>query len=155
MTNLNHLIENQKDSGENLPTESNHESNSTSTRDCSKFDSCSAPLCPLTGEIGIWYPDEEVCSNHQFRSERAIRNQRKIAQRTKLPDTYYTYWMLDRDIVIKPGIRGLDPDEAIEQEQRCQAEWIRDHPEKRTLSDEERKEIGERLSKARGKHPGE
>jgi hypothetical protein len=52
--------------------------------------------------------------------------------------------MLNRDCILKTGIRGLDPD----REERPQLqEWMRKHPRKREVTTEERAEIKERLKK--------
>lgn len=44
---------------------------------CSKFESCSAPLCPLDPEIAkrVWYSEEDVC---HYNKHRWIKKQKSI-----------------------------------------------------------------------------
>lgn len=79
---------------------------------CKKFDSCGAPLCPLDKgslEHGIWYSDEESCESVEFRMMPWVKRQRKINKKAT-NDKYFTYGMLDRDIIIRKGIEGIDAD---------------------------------------------
>ena len=116
--------------------------------DCSRCDSCDAPLCPLDTvsiENGIWYPDESICTNREFGSLDAIKNQKKIAKRAKSSSTLFTFKMLSRNCVIGSGISGIDSDkdDCVEQEKQ----WIRKHHEKKKLTAEERAKLAERMKK--------
>ena len=50
---------------------------------CSKFDRCSAPLCPLDPEINkrFWLVDEEICNSTEHKKHRWIKKQRSIVRR--------------------------------------------------------------------------
>lgn len=127
-------------------------------RQCKKFDppepkiACGAPICPLFVNNGTWFADEEICTHPAYRNELCYRNQRKIAQRSKDFDTCYVAAMLDCAIVIREGIKGLDPDRDPKYLEDDVREWLMAHPPKRNLSDKEREAIRERFSKVRGKH---
>jgi hypothetical protein len=108
--------------------------------DCPRFDSCSAPICPLAGDGDIWYADEPICSLQEFCHSDWIKNQHKIAKITRDLDTYYTLRMLQRNCIIGKGISGLDPDETDIDDERAVTNWLKKHPEKKEIS-AERKEI--------------
>lgn len=110
--------------------------------DCSKYDTCSAPLCPLDEETlsyGIWYPDEEICTKH---AEPWIKTQKKIAKKAKDIYHYFTLQMLQRNCVIAKNIDGLDPDKPRADQLK---KWLKTHPSKRVLTDEERANRMKRL----------
>ncbi|UCF13210.1 MAG: hypothetical protein JSW06_02855 [Thermoplasmatales archaeon] len=109
---------------------------------CSKYNDCSAPMCPYDKELksSTWYPSEQTCSKPGFNW---ISNQRKIAKKTQCQETYYTFNMLNRNCIISKGMKGLDP----EKEEGDQLKkWLEKRPEKRKLSDSERKKISKRLN---------
>ncbi len=86
-----------------------------------------------------WYPDEGICRNRNFAKELYIHNQKKIAKRSKNTDKLFTFKMLNRRMIIKTGIVGIDPDKSIERQEK---EWLKKHPE---LTDEyfqRKREIG-------------
>jgi hypothetical protein len=97
----------------------------------------------------IWYADEEICQSHEYSRLDWIRNQRKIAKKTRDLDTFYTYHMLQQNCVIGKGIDGLDPDKDISEKERDETKWLKQHPEKRILSDEEREELKNRMEEVR------
>jgi len=101
-----------------------------SVQDCRYFDSCSAPICPLDGCPGaVWYPDEEICRAYKYHQGVLwVGNQRKIAKRAKGTDTCYTWAMLNRDIVVRKGIEGANPD-ARDFDAEVKR-WIASHPER-------------------------
>jgi len=51
--------------------------------ECSRFDICSAPLCPLDEEIDkrYWYPGEQICKAQKHNKHRWIKKQRSIVKR--------------------------------------------------------------------------
>jgi len=105
--------------------------------ECSNFDICSAPLCPLDKdslENGIWYPDEEICRKRN--APMWVKAQRKIVKKTKDKDKYFTYEMLNRNCKIVSGILR---------------NWLAHHKPKRQFSEEEKQEIRERLKQGRAK----
>jgi len=115
--------------------------------DCKSYIKCNASICPLDKdslENCIWYPDEDICN--KIHSPRWIKTQKKIRKKCQNTDTYFTYTMLNRNIIIKKGIEGLDPDkkEGLQLER-----WLSNHQEIRKYTDEEKKRIGERLKKGR------
>ena len=119
-----------------------------SPENCNKNERCSAPLCPLDAkslEKGIWYPDEEICVNREFRFLDAIKNQRKIAKKAKSSSTFFTFKMLSRNCVIGSGITGINTDKEDWKEQEKQ--WLNKHHEKKKLSAEERAKLAERMKK--------
>ena len=111
--------------------------------DCTKFSECSAPLCPLdkTPEGSEWYPDEDICTKH---SPDWVKVQRKIAERTREPERYFTYEMLNRNCVIGRAIAGLDPERPRDEELK---KWLAKHPpkKKKELSESQKQELAKRL----------
>ena len=119
-------------------------------QECKRYDTCSVPLCPMDDQSlrnGIWYPDEQICRNQACRSLTWIKNQKKIAKKAGAMDRYFTLKMLDRNIVIRKGVEGLDPDHDEAYQLR---RWLKAHPEKRELSKTEREERTRRLAASRG-----
>ena len=115
--------------------------------ECSRFEICSALLCPLDVENlqnKAWFPDEEYCKKSPV--PQWVVNQRKIAKKAKDKNKYFTYDMLKRNCRISKGILGLDPDK---DEAPQLAKWFKMHPEKRELSVLEKKIIAKRFKKAR------
>lgn len=111
---------------------------------CPYYDSCSAPICPLhqgSMEMGVWYPDEEICKRRDFCKSEWVQNQKKIlSKHNKKPvPGYFTVKMLDRKIVIKGGIVGLDSDKSLPSDEK---KWIDSHPEYK-VSNERRKQAQE------------
>lgn len=97
-------------------------------KNCSKYDSCSAPLCPMFSGFkeAIWYADEEICQNKDlFPDKMVLDNQNKIKRRDRSKESYYTYDMLLMPCIIKGGITGIDPDkdEALQL-----VSWFKAHP---------------------------
>ena len=117
---------------------------------CPKFDTCSAPLCPMDEqslENGLWYPDEEVCTLKKHGGLPWIRKQRKLIKRAARVDRYFTLEMLERNCIVRGGIEGLDPDVPEELQLK---RWLNAHPEKRKLSWEERERARQRMAYVRG-----
>ncbi|MEM3192857.1 MAG: hypothetical protein QXU98_07605 [Candidatus Parvarchaeota archaeon] len=117
--------------------------------DCKFFNSCSASLCPLDSKIRekIWLPEEsdEICRNKEFAGLQFVKTQKKIAKavkkRSENRNDFFTFAMLDRNITIKSGIRGIpeppntkDPMKWYLNKER---KWLLEHPEKKQLSLEE------------------
>jgi len=110
---------------------------------CNHFDSCSSPLCPLDSAEDLaeylWYPDEEICTRH---NNVWIKQQRKIAKKTKDMWKYYTLEMLKVHCMVKEGITGIDPDKNPEPQME---RWFETHPPIRELTPEEKIIITSRL----------
>lgn len=119
-----------------------------SPKDCRYFDTCSAPLCPLHADgAGIWYPDEPICKAHKHhQGARWVANQRKIARKAKSTEGYFTKAMLNRDMVIRKGIEGANPD-AKDSEAEVHR-WIATHPERTPEQKAAARERGQQLQKA-------
>lgn len=118
------------------------------SQDCTKWESCSAALCPLDKkhlESEIWYPDDGICSKH---CSGWIQNQKKIAKKTKDVDKYFTYEMLKVNCVLGKGITGLDPDKPEAPQLK---KWLDNHPPKKELTKVQKKIIADRFRKYREK----
>lgn len=110
---------------------------------CSFLNKCNAPICPLDENSimdGLWYPDEEICKK-RFNLV-WIKNQKKVKKKAKNKEKYFTVSMLNRNIIIKTGILGLDYNASYEDE----CKWIDKHPEKRILTEEEKNIIRKRFN---------
>jgi hypothetical protein len=116
----------------------------TDQQACKFYTLCEAPFCPLETACfkGIWYPGEEICRSRIYGNLSWIQVQRKLIKANV--EGCFTMEMLNRDCILKTGIRGLDPDK--EEKPQLQ-EWMKKHPRKRELSDEEKIE---RRKKAEG-----
>jgi len=131
-------------------------------QDCKYFHNCSANLCPLDPDISkrIWLPEEndteEICRNPEFAGLQFVITQKKIRRalrnRTEERDEYFTYEMLNRNIIVRPGIRGVpsDPPENVKDSMAWYAkkekEWLRKHPEIK-LSRDDIKNLTSRFKK--------
>ena len=119
---------------------------------CKFFDSCSASLCPLDPRVKEmqWCPEENdsdgICKNREFAGLQFIRTQKRIARATRNKrrerDDYFSFEMLNRNIVVKSGIWGIpDPPDTIKNPMRWYSDkerkWRLNHPEKKRLSSEE------------------
>lgn len=119
---------------------------------CKRLESCSAPLCPMDeGSLGsgIWYPDEEICKLQAFCKLNWVQNQKKIAKKARIIDLYFTHRMLQQNCIIGKGISGLDPDHDIKDMEKDEAKWLKEHPEKRKLSEEEKEKLRNRMDEVR------
>jgi len=121
---------------------------------CKSFDSCSVPFCPLdygNMDCAIWYPDEPICMLQAFCHETWIRNQKKIAKKSRNVDFYFTRRMLEQNCVIGKEITGLDPDH-----DKDEVRWLKEHPKKRVISEAEREKLKNRMLELRkGLNPSE
>jgi hypothetical protein len=97
--------------------------------------------------VGCWCPDENICASRTHRAGlKWIENQRKIKQKAKRQDLYFTKEMLDRDIIVKTGIEGLDPNE---EEAPRLSRWMAKHPEKSAEYRQAKKARGQRFAEAK------
>ena len=71
---------------------------------------CNNQICPMLKDKSklIWYSDEDVCNNPDYKNELTVINQKKLKK--KNAKGYFTYEMLNRNFIIKKGIEGIDPD---------------------------------------------
>ena len=127
-----------------------------SAQSCPHFDRCSAPLCPIDAmslEHGAWFPDEEVCRRADHRTQPMVRTQRRIARLTAA-DTEsgcFTGAMLLRGCRLTRKIKGLDPDSGPITAESV-VRWLRKHPQKRLLTEEERAVRRARATKIMATH---
>ncbi|MEM3844848.1 MAG: hypothetical protein QXU98_04010 [Candidatus Parvarchaeota archaeon] len=131
--------------------------------DCRFYNSCSASLCPLDSGMKemIWCPEEnqpgDICRNPEFRNMRFIRTQKKIAKavkkRSENRNDFFTFAMLDRDIIIRRGIKGLNPDvsetvkDPLREYKIREERWLKKHPE---ISEQKIESMRERGRKSLG-----
>jgi len=121
-------------------------------KDCKYFHTCSACMCPLDPDVSarIWLPEEndteEICRNPEFAGLQFIITQKKIRKalrnRTEERDDYFTYEMLNRNFIVRPGIRGVpsDPPENVKGSTawyaRKEKAWISKRPERKLSQDD-------------------
>ena len=107
---------------------------------CPFYEKCEVQVCPMDPmrDSRIWYADEGPCPNPDFKDHKAVINQKKLSKRHA--PGYFTHAMLNRDIIVKVGIQGIDPDIPDTVERRGQKAidslytereqaWIQGHPE--------------------------
>jgi hypothetical protein len=92
----------------------------TNPKDCKFYQDCSSNLCPLDPEMKskVWCPEEnsydEICRNSEFAGLQFVRTQKKIARKVRTHkgerDDYFTFEMLNRNIMVKSSIRGVPND---------------------------------------------
>ena len=119
---------------------------------CKFFYSCSASLCPLDPRVKemLWCPEENdtdgICKNREFAGLQFVRTQKRIARATRNKrrgrEDYFSFKMLNRNIVVKSGIWGIpDPPDTIKDPMKWysgkERKWIKSHPEKKQLSGDE------------------
>jgi hypothetical protein len=143
MTKVNDFSIQNKLSEENLSSEAKPEINKEPkcSKECPRFDSCSAPLCPMDIVGSIWYPDEEICTSHAFGSLLWIKNQKKISRKCRDLSGYFNLEMLSHNCQIKGGITGLDPDSTNLDDKKATLNWLRKHPAKREFNEAEKAEL--------------
>ena len=128
-------------------------------KDCKRYESCNAPLCPKDQgslERGSWFPFEEICGLQTYCHESWIRNQKKIAKKSRNIDFYFTHRMLEQNCIIGRGIVGIDPDHDITDIKKDETRWLQEHPVKRIISEEKRELLRNRMEKIRqGLNPSE
>ena len=107
-----------------------------SNNSCKNYQVCGAPICPMDERSlkCIWYPDEEICISSAYGNLTWIKAQRKIAKTSAQANRYFTVEMLEANCVIRKGIIGLDPN--VDEKPQLQR-WLKEHPSKRILSEEE------------------
>lgn len=115
---------------------------------CSRFQTCEAAICPLDKERGKrWFPDTPVCKRQNsktFTVPQWLITQRKIAKKKLAFEAgYFTVNMMDRNIRVFGGIRGLNPDKPLSTEAKDVKAWIAKHPE--IVVTEAMRERGKRL----------
>jgi len=69
---------------------------------------CNNMLCPMLSNPGIWYAEDDICLNPEYKNNIVVINQKKLKE--KHPYGYFTRDMLSKKLVIRSGISGIDPD---------------------------------------------
>jgi hypothetical protein len=132
-------------------------SSSRVPKDCPFYYNCSASLCPLDPEMDekVWLPEESdthgMCRNREFTGMQLIKTQKKIVKalkkRMEEHDDYFSYGMLDRNMTVKSGIRGIrsdSPDNVKDSKAwyvNREKAWNAKHPERKKLSEENIKKL--------------
>ncbi|MEM4067976.1 MAG: hypothetical protein QXV17_14070 [Candidatus Micrarchaeaceae archaeon] len=100
--------------------------------DCTLYNKCECPLCPLENNpLEIWYSEDNICKNPQFPT--ITNSMRKLKK--KQAEGFFTLRMLNRNFIVRRGIKGLNPDvsETVRdplREYKIQEErWLKKHPE--------------------------
>jgi hypothetical protein len=107
------------------------------------YEVCEAPFCPLEpNSLSIWYPGEEICRDRIHRNLSLVQAQHKLVK--VAPAGYFTLEMLNRNCIIKTGMLGLDPNK--EEKPQLQL-WLKNHPEKQEITDEDREKRRELMKK--------
>ena len=118
--------------------------------ECSYFDSCNAPICPLDKKKGkaIWYSDEAICKNPEYSDLEFIITQKKIAKVNKTHSVkgYFTFKMLNQKIIVRSGIQGINEDTPVESLSLFEENWSRRH---KPISKEGLKKMRVNMKKAR------
>ena len=113
--------------------------------ECNSFSTCGATICPLDDYVNDaeWFSSEGICTQYSYPW---IKAQRKISKKAKDNKTYFTLKMLERNCIIKSGIIGLDPEKDKIEELK---KWMKKHPVKRELTEEEKNKLRDRMNTAR------
>ncbi len=77
---------------------------------CPYYQKCEDQVCPMDPlkENRIWYSHEGQCLNPEYKGTLMAQSKKKISK--KHAPGYFTYAMLDRDMIIRKGVEGIDPD---------------------------------------------
>ena len=81
--------------------------------ECSSYEECSAPLCPLSEELDdcVWYPDEEICVSRKFRGLHWLRRQKSLKKHKATVDNgFFTRKILDKMQRCSKTTIGINPD---------------------------------------------
>lgn len=120
---------------------------STPMERCPHFEGCEAPICPLVENWNslVWYCDEAICANKQFRELPWIETQKRISKIGARKDRYFTGAMLENIQQVRKGIQGIDPDLPLEQARKKENAW---RAEKSAMSYSCRKKKVARVTRA-------
>jgi hypothetical protein len=99
-------------------------------------------------EIAVWYPDEGICRNREFRDKDLIITQKKIARLNRRHEVQgiFTFNMLNRSLIIRKGISGVNEDLSLEGIAKSEGMWIQKH---RGMSRESRLKMSEHMKRVR------
>ncbi|MEM4067645.1 MAG: hypothetical protein QXV17_12390 [Candidatus Micrarchaeaceae archaeon] len=115
--------------------------------DCSFYGRCECPLCPLENNpLAIWYTEDPVCKNPEFPT--IINVMKKLKK--KQAEGFFTLRMLNRNFIVRRGIKGLNPDvsetvrDPLREYKKREEKWIVKHPEIPEWKVESMKERGKK-----------
>ena len=113
--------------------------------ECKNFQRCSAPICPLDKNKNqrIWYSNEAICMRTDFSKLQFIKTQRKIKR--KQAKGFFTYKMLDKNYVVRKGIKGLNPESNIKKTNKLESNWLSEHKGRPKLSKKQIEQLKERM----------
>jgi hypothetical protein len=122
---------------------------------CPYFGKCNAPICPMDPdkERAVWYPDEEICRNREFGNLDLIIAQKKISRVNKRHEVqgFFTFNMLNRPLIVKRGISGLNEGQDLDDIAKSEGIWIQKH---KGMSKESRDKMSEHMKKVRDMERG-
>ena len=101
--------------------------NTITKADCTYFDGCSAPICPIDAEsveYCAWFPDEEIC--RKIGGPEWVLRQKKIARKAdySFERGCFTVRMLAQKC--RMPANGLNPNNGEPHD--LEDEWIENHP---------------------------
>lgn len=100
-------------------------------RDCYKFESCEAPLCPMDNESiehGVWYTDEAICMSYGQGMEMPKWRDLQMRIRKFKSPGFFSVPMLMRDgLQAAKGLKGLDSDNDRVPEYQQLERWLKNH----------------------------
>lgn len=120
--------------------------------DCSIFNRCSAPICPLCLTGGeIFFADEEICGKRGMAKLFPwIKTQRKLAKKHREShDTgFFTVEILNKIARVSRTTTGRDPDRP-EKPSKIEKKLLRSGGAKHTMTEERIKTLRDRMAYAR------
>ena len=132
---------------------------------CPFYERCEVQVCPMDPmkTERIWYSEEGPCINPEFSSEKMVKTQKKLTK--KRAEGYFTFGMLNRDMIIRRGMQGIDPDVPMPVYNRGQKaidsyyadkerQWLLDHPEITAEQRERMKQEGMKRYETLKRHIG-
>ena len=124
----------------------NQQNKVLTAKDCLQFESCSAPICPMFGSSGIWFPDEEICTSRNYSALPWIKRQRKISRKVRNKDFLFTYEMLNHNCIVTVATEGLDPDADFADTETLVKRWLKKHSEKKAKTKDELELLRNRMA---------
>ncbi len=93
---------------------------------CPKYESCSAPLCPLENNdvSSTWFNDEDICKAKKFQTLGWVKKQRAIAKLKASPDKYFTIEMLKAIRRVSKFIEGIELNTPFDKAEVAEKRWI-------------------------------
>jgi len=122
---------------------------------CKYFKFCNSPICPLDKSKGkaIWYSHEAICKNPEYSDLDFIKTQKKISKLNRKYEVigFFTFKMLNRSLIVKKGLEGLNEESDFNKLRKYEQNWILRH---KGISNELKTEMADRLSKGKSENEG-